>query len=194
MAPTGEFANRGLRASSNLRRLYPTAIFGSGTIQKSTEMSPAMINEYRWEYSPLARTGNALWERAIDPLLRLFADDELTFLRRLRGVIQVVILAAVILLLAAFKHPTHLVTASGLLFDIAGALRLFLLDELTEALEPFKERESLPSVAMRELIMPEASGPYTAESPHMSLYFYNKRGVLLLFLGFTLQMIGDFVG
>ena len=73
----------------------------------------------------------------------------------------------------------------GLLFDIAGVLRLFLLDELIDALEPFKEHENLPSVAMRELIMPEASGPYTTESHHVSIFYYNKRGVLFLFIGFA---------
>ena len=88
----------------------------------------------------------------------------------------------------------HLFTASGLLFDIAGVLRLFLLEELTEALEPFEERENLPSVAMRELIMPEAAGPYDTETPHVTRFYYNKRGVLFLFLGFFLQMIGDLVG
>lgn len=153
-----------------------------------------MFSEYRWEYSPLARSGNSFWERVIDPLLRLFADDTLTAFRRLRGLIQIILFFAIFFLVAAFFHPAHLFTASGLLFDIAGVLRLFLLEELTEALEPLKERENLPSVAMRELIMPEATGPYTTESPHVSLFYYNKRGVFFLFLGFVLQMIGDFVG
>jgi hypothetical protein len=75
----------------------------------------------------------------------------------------------------------------------AGVLRLFLLDELTAALEPFG-RESLPSVAMRELIKPEAPGPCTTESHHVSIFYYDKRGVLFLFIGFLLQMIGNFVG
>ena len=73
-------------------------------------------------------------------------------------------------------------------------LRLFLFDELQDALEPFKERERLSSVAMRELVMPEGSGPYTAESPHVSMFYYRKRGVLFLFIGFALQMAGDILG
>jgi len=52
---------------------------------------------------------------------------------------------------------------------------------------------NLPSVAMRELIMPEGSGPYDAESPYISQFYYKKRGVLLLFIGFALQMVGDLV-
>jgi DNA-binding MarR family transcriptional regulator len=48
---------------------------------------------------------------------------------------------------------------------LQGVLRVFLLEELTDALEPFVKREQIPSVVMRELIMPEASGPYTSEPP-----------------------------
>ena len=82
-----------------------------------------------------------------------------------------------------------------MLFDIAGALRLFLLEEIQDALSGFKPNKygNLPSVAMRELIMPEGSGPYDAESPYISQFYYKKRGVLLLFIGFALQMVGDLV-
>jgi hypothetical protein len=150
---------------------------------------------YRWEYSPLAHYGNLFWARILDPALRLFADDTLAAFRRTRGIIQVILVIAILLIPAAFFfHPGHLLTASGLLFDIAGVLRLFLFDELQDALEPFKKREHIPSVAMRELIMPEGSGPYTAESPHISMFYYRKRGVLFLFIGFALQMAGDILG
>jgi hypothetical protein len=86
-----------------------------------------------------------------------------------------------------------MITGSGLLFDIAGALRLFLLDEIQDSLSGFKPNEygNLPSAATRELVMPEASGPYHAESPHISQFYYQKRGVLFLFIGFLLQMTGD---
>ena len=153
-----------------------------------------MLHDYRWEYSPLAKCGNNFWAKIVDPLLRLFADDTLTAFRRIRGVIQVILVIAIALIPAAFfYHPAHLLTAAGLLFDIAGVLRLFLLDELTQALETFKGRKHLPSVAMRELIMPEESGPYTEEGPHISHFYYRQRGVLFLFLGFVLQMIGDLI-
>ncbi len=155
------------------------------------------LGGYRWEYSELARFGNLFWTSAVDPLLQRFADGNLTFLRRLRGVIQIILLLAVLLIpLSFFYIPGHLLTASELLFDIAGALRLFLLEELVEALEGFKENEqgNLASVAMRELIMPEASGPYDADFSYMSQFYYKKRGALFLFVGFSLQMIGDFCG
>ena len=149
---------------------------------------------YRWEYSPLARYGNLLWKYAIDPLLRSFAGDQPTFLRRVRGVIQVVLLLAVFLIPTSFFYKTaHLLTASGLLFDIAGVLRLFIFEEVQHALAGYKENRygNLPSVAMRELVMPEESGLYDTDSPPISLSYYEKRGLLFLFVGFLLQLIGD---
>jgi hypothetical protein len=152
---------------------------------------------YRWEYSPMAHFGNRVWERAVSPMLELFAPDELKFFRRMRGVIQITLLVAALLIPASlFYHPGRLFTASGLLFDIAGVLRLFLFDEIKETLAAFTPNKygNLPSVATRELLMPEASGPYTAEHPTIKLFYYKKRGVLFLFIGFLFQMIGDLLG
>ena len=149
---------------------------------------------YRWEYSRLARMGNVLWCHAIDPVLRLFSGDDLTFLRKMRGVIQLTLTIAIaMLLLSPFHNTTRLLTISGLLFDIAWALRLFLFEEIDSALSGFTPNEhgDVPSVAMRELIMPEASGPHDADSDHMSLFYYRKRGVLFLVIGFFLQLIGS---
>ena len=150
---------------------------------------------YRWEYSSLANWGDLLWKRAVDPVLRRFADDHLVFLRRVRGVIQIIALVAALMIpLSFFWKTAHMLTASGLLFfDIAGVFRLFLLEEVTKSLAGFEHRrDNLPSVAMRELVMPEA-GPFDSEAPHVSRFYYQKRGVLLLFIGFVLQLIGDLV-
>jgi len=156
-----------------------------------------MFRDYEWEYSPLAKAGNWFWTKVIDPVLRtIVADDGYSAFRTVRGIIQIIILVAVLLLpISLFWRPGHLLTASGLLFDIAGVLRLFLLEEINNALEHFRETrpDNLPSVAMRELIMPEASGPYDIESPFIQRFFYEKRAVFFLFIGFVLQMIGDLV-
>jgi hypothetical protein len=89
------------------------------------------LDSYRWEYSPPARWGDFIWARLIDPALRVFGDDGLTALRRLRGVMQIVVLLAILLVpVSFFWKPSHLLAASGLLFDIAGVLRLFLLEEI----------------------------------------------------------------
>jgi hypothetical protein len=156
-----------------------------------------MFGGYEWEYSPLAKIGNWFWTKAIDPVLCWIADDAYVAFRTVRGVIQLVILFAVIMLvLSPFYKPSHMLTGSGLLFDIAGVLRIFLLEEIDTALEYFRENrpDNLPSVAMRELIMPEASGPYDADSPFMKRFYYGRRAVFFLFIGFVLQMIGDLVG
>jgi len=151
---------------------------------------------YRWEYSPLARIGNLIWARAVDPTLRFFADDELTAFRKLRGLVQIILLLAILLVPVSFFFiPGHILTASGLLFDIAGVLRLFLLEEIEDSLPEYEPNEygDVPSVAMRELIMPETSGPYHADSPAISRFYYKKRGVLFLCVGFVLQLIGGSV-
>ncbi len=155
------------------------------------------MDEYRWEYSPLARLGNLTWVYCINRPLMFFAEQDLDMLRRTRGVIQIAILVAIVLLpLSYFYSPAHLITASGLLFDIAGALRLFLLEEVTEIMAGAEENAAgnLPSVYMREFVMPEGSGPYDAQSPHMSFFYYKKRGVFFLIIGFVLQFVGDIIG
>jgi hypothetical protein len=47
---------------------------------------------------------------------------------------------------------------------------------------------------MCELVMPEDPGPHAVETPDIARFYYKKRGVLFLFVGFVLQMIGDAVG
>ena len=90
-----------------------------------------MFSDYEWEYSPLARVGNWIWTKVIDPILRSVADDGYAAFRTVRGIIQIIVLVAVVLLpISIFYSPGHLLTASGLLFDIAGVLRLFLLEEI----------------------------------------------------------------
>jgi hypothetical protein len=68
-------------------------------------------------------------------------QDDITSLRRIRAAIQLTVLAAVLLLpLALFRNPAHVLTASGLLFDIAGALRLFLLEEIDHQIADVNSR------------------------------------------------------
>jgi hypothetical protein len=150
----------------------------------------------RPEYSALAKWGDKLWAHAIDPVLRFaIGNDDLTGLIRIRAAIQLILLAAVILIPVSFFWNTgHVLTASGLLFDIAGAARLFLFEEITHSLSGFKpnEYDNYPSVAMRELIMPEGINEPKINDNPISFFYYKKRGVLFLFLGFVLQMLGDF--
>lgn len=154
-----------------------------------------MLDRYRWEYGLLARWGDKCWARVVDPVLRVIVgQDEITSLQRVRAAIQITVLIAVALLpLAPFYKTAHILTASGLLFDIAGALRLFLLDEIDHQIAGFKPNEhgNYPSAAMRELIMPEGVSEREVNDRTISFFYYKKRGVLFLFFGFVLQMLGD---
>src|SRR6266478_1402874 len=117
------------------------------------------MSDFRWEFSSLAQLGDWFWAKAVDPVLRFaVGEDDITSLRRIRAAIQMTVLCAVLLLpVAAFYNRAHLLTASGLLFDIAGALRLFLLEEIDHSIKEATPNEygNYPSATMRELIMPE---------------------------------------
>jgi hypothetical protein len=99
---------------------------------------------FRWEYGRLAFAGDWLWAKTADPALRFAAGgDDLTFFQRTRAAVQLTVLAAVLLLpLSVLSHSrAHVLTASGLLFDIAGVMRLFLLERITHEISTFKPNE-----------------------------------------------------
>jgi hypothetical protein len=150
---------------------------------------------FRWEYGFLARWGDKCWAKAIDPVLRfIVGQDDITSLQRIRAGIQLTLLVAVALLpMALFYNTAHMLTASGLLFDIAGAMRLFLLEEIDHSISDTTPNEygNYPSATMRELIMPEGIAEREINDRQISFFYYKKRGVLFLFFGFVLQMLGD---
>jgi hypothetical protein len=154
--------------------------------------------QYRWEYSGLAKLGDKVWLYVIDPVLRfVIGNDETTSLQRLRAGIQITVLVAVLLLpMSLFWHTAHMLTAAGLLFDIAGATRIFLLEEIDYQISQTtpNEHDNHPSSVMRELIMPEGTSECKINDNHVSFFYYKKRGVLFLFFGFALQMIADIIG
>jgi hypothetical protein len=122
-------------------------------------MEDSMSN-YRSEYSFLARAGDWLWAYTIDPVLRFaVGGDGLTSFQRIRIAIQLTLLCALILLPLSIFPETRgrMLTASGLLFDIAGTMRLFLLERINHELSGFEPNQygNYPSVATRELIVPE---------------------------------------
>jgi hypothetical protein len=149
----------------------------------------------RPEYSWLANWGDKFWAYVIDPFLRfVLGEDETVSLLRIRAAIQFTLLVAVVLIpVSLFWNTAHMLTASGLLFDIAGVLRIFLLEQTADALKGYKpnEYDNYPSVAMREFIMPEGINEAKVNDSPISFFYYKKRGVLYLFFGFVLQMIGD---
>src|ERR1051326_4293201 len=145
--------------------------------------------DYRWEYGALAIGGDWLWAKIVDPVLRfLVGSDDLTAFQRLRAAIQLTVLAALVLIPVSFFYNTsHVLTASGLLFDIAGALRLFLLERIDHEIAQSTPNEfgNYPSVVMRELIMPEGVSSMEINDRSISFFYYKQRGVLFLFIGFT---------
>jgi hypothetical protein len=131
----------------------------------------------RPEYSSLAKWGDRLWAWSIDPILRtIIGNDDTTALRRIRAGIQLTVLAALVLLpISPFWNTAHMLTASGLLFDIAGATRVFLLEEIDNALAGYEvEDENNPSAATRELIRGHCGGEDKQQS-HQFLLLQKAR-------------------
>lgn len=150
---------------------------------------------YRWEYGRLALIGDWIWAKTADPVLRfIVGGDDLTSFQHIRAAIQLTLLIALILLpISFFYSRAHMLTASGLLFDIAGTMRLFLLERITHEISQFTPNQygNYPSVVMRELIMPEGVSVREVNDRPMSFFYYKQRGIVFLFLGFALQMLGD---
>jgi hypothetical protein len=149
--------------------------------------------------------GDRVWHYGVWPVLRLLARDDLTVYRRLRTLVNVTVIGAIVLVACAVLartfalNPAKLINIAGLMFDIAGVFRLFLFEQIGESLRPFQDEKEYPrgppSVAMRELIMPEA-GPYSIESPESAVaeFWYRNRGVVFLVVGFVLQVIATLMG
>jgi hypothetical protein len=143
----------------------------------------------------LATFHEKIWIYFVGPVLGLFAPDEFSFARRARIVPRACVVVATVLLAVAYftAQPLKLMNAAGILFDIAGAIRLFITEQIDEWLEPFKDEEQYPygppSHAMRELIMPEVSPFHERTVPTMYHTYYHKRGILYLLTGFGLQLV-----
>jgi hypothetical protein len=154
-----------------------------------------MSGNYRWEFGLLAKAGDQLWAKAVDQILvHLVGNDDLSTFQRIRAMIQMTLLVALVLLpISFFYNTSHVLTASGLLFDIAGTMRLFLFERITHEISQFEPNEygNYPSVVMRELIMPESVSVAAINDSPISFFYYKQRGVVFLFVGFVLQMIAD---
>jgi len=88
-----------------------------------------------------------------------------------------------------------LITISGLMFDISGVIRLFLDDEWKDIVSLFSDTQEYPygppSYVTRELFADEnveVSGE--EEQGSIKRHYYNKRGFILIMIGFILQLIG----
>jgi hypothetical protein len=95
--------------------------------------------------------------------------------------------------MSPFFHPAKFINAAGITMDIAGAVRLFLIDRIHEATKPFWNPLGPPSFAMSELIMPEATLYSDERADYASRFYYVNRGVFFLALGFILQLIADLI-
>lgn len=132
-------------------------------------------------------------------VLPLYASDRLTLVRRLRIATKIAVpLTALVTLAGLLLWHGKTVGAAGLIFDVVGVLRIFLDEEWDRIVPGFDDEQAYPfgppSHIMRELVAdenPEALINDAGEDvPEMSRFYYLRRGLLFLLVGFVLQLAG----
>jgi hypothetical protein len=142
-----------------------------------------------------------LWS-LVERALRKFADDLVTLIARTKRIVFLAALIAGILFIAGVATwHSNWVNSAGIIFDICGALQLFVKEEwrgLTETyVELYGDIEKYPygppSHVTRVLSehdeRNEVNFPETGLGPH----YFNNLGVLLLVIGFALQLTSNFM-
>lgn len=137
----------------------------------------------------------AIWRFVVRKCLPFLAGNKLEVLRRLRYLATTFVWLAVILTVAApFLHLVKAIALAGLMFDVAGVIRLFLDEEWDELLQPYRDEKKYPygppSYITREMFA-DTDTNVTADSEEYAVerYYYYRRGFLLIILGFIWQAI-----
>lgn len=135
------------------------------------------------------------WRFLVRRVLPLFARDRLEIYRRLRRLVGIFVGVAIVLTAAApFFHLVKMLALAGLMFDVAGVIRLFMDEEWDELLQHFRDEKKYPhgppSYITRELFA-DTNVEVTADSEEYDVarYYYYRRGFLLIILGFLMQAL-----
>lgn len=135
--------------------------------------------------------------RIVERLLFLFADDRLTLARRTRFLIHgLLIFSTVVFACGIAQWKSAYVNSAGIVLDICGALRLFLKEEWDDILQYYADTNAYPygppSYIMREYFADDTSPALIEdEKARLSGHYYANRGVLMLVLGFSLQLLSN---
>ena len=130
------------------------------------------------------------------------AADQLAFARVLRLLIAGMIPISIVVFVSGLVlWRGWVVIVAGLTMNMAGTLRLFLDDEWNSILSNYEDEKQYPygppSYVTRELFAddnPEALDEGEPnEDQFMVRYFYGKRGLIVLFLGFAMGLIGTLI-
>jgi hypothetical protein len=103
-------------------------------------------------------------------------------------------LAIVLTIAAPFFHFVKMIALGGLMFDVAGVIRLFMDEEWDKLLEHYKDETKYPngppSYITRELFADtNVDVTIDTEEYDVGRYYYYRRGFLLIIVGFLLQAL-----
>jgi hypothetical protein len=141
-----------------------------------------------------------IWKK-IEFLLRKFADDRITLISKTKSLVLIAsILGTALLLIGILTWHANFVNSAGVLFDIAGALLLFVREEWQEivaGLDIYADEEKYPygppSHITRILSEHDERNESDYEVNGLGPHYFNNRAILLLVLGFLFQLTANFM-
>jgi len=142
-----------------------------------------------------------LW-KVVESLLRRFADDLVTLIARTKRIINFgALIAACLFAAGILSWHSNLVNSAGIIFDICGALRLFVKEEWRDLsatyVELYGDVEKYPygppSHVTRVLGEHDERNEHQFEDQGLGPHYFNNIGVFLLVIGFIMQLISNFM-
>lgn len=143
----------------------------------------------------LEKIQTTLWCFLVQRCLPLLAQNRLEIYRQLRRLVSFFVVLATILAIASpFFHLVKMLALAGLMFDVAGVIRLFMDEEWDELLEHYRDVTKYPngppSYVTRELFA-DSNVEVTIDTEEFDVarYYYYRRGFLLIIGGFLMQAL-----
>jgi hypothetical protein len=142
-----------------------------------------------------------IW-KIIERLLRRFADDLVTLIARTKRIIFfAALVAAGMFVYGLMSWHSNWVNSSGVIFDICGALQLFVKEEWRDLsskyVELYGNEEKYPYGPPSHVTRVLSEHDERNESPDyangLGPHYFNNIGVLLLVIGFSFQLISNFM-
>ena len=130
------------------------------------------------------------------------APNRLQLIRVFRRTVKLsVLLALGLVILATTNSSAKLLQIAGMLLDLAGIARIFIDEEWDSILSYYADEKEFPygppSHVTREMFQddnPDTLGDIPEAVETMARHLYWRRGLVLVILGFTLQLVGTALG
>lgn len=131
-------------------------------------------------------------------LLSRITENRLELITKARASIKISIIISIVMIIYSIIYlNAKTLIISGMLIDVAGLARIFIDDEWSDILMLYTDEEKYPygppSHIMRELTEDNDIDLFDdneKETETMARFMYWKRGLVMIFIGFLIQMTG----